>query len=164
MPTVIVIETVGARPASDPAERTRHESPAGIRVSAASYPTRRPGVATPLIVLVEGAVDMHHHHHSRRSQDRTCLLLQLAGRITVMHLSQAAPMEGMIPTTHMLLTREIPVHRMTERASRAVRYVVEATPTSPVDMTREIREIRVHRGSRRCVLPVRLTTIGVNRD
>jgi hypothetical protein len=155
----IVTVTVDARRASDLA-RTRHVSPAGIRASAASCPIRRLGEVT-LPITLEGVVDTRHHHHSRRSPPRTCLMLQPAGRITIMHLSQAGPIADMIPTTPMLLTRVTPTLRMSGPASRAVRHVVEATPINPADMT---SEIRVRHGSRRHALPVRPTTIGVNRD
>jgi hypothetical protein len=161
IPIETVIETVDARPSNDPRARTRRVSPAGIRASAASFPIRQPGAA-PLPIALEGVADTQRHHHSRRSPPRTCPMLhQPVGRITTMHLSQAAPTVDMIPTTHMLLTLVSPALRMTEPASRAVRCVVEATPISPADMT---SEIHAHHASRRRARPVRPITIGVNRD
>jgi hypothetical protein len=152
---------VGASRASEPAERARHASPAGIQASGVSFRAHLL-VAATLPITQEGVADtLRRSSHSRRSRARTCRILRPVGRITRMFLSPADPIAGMIPTTHTLLTRVIPALRhMTEPASRGARYAVEATPISPPDT---IRGIRVHHGNRRRALQVRPTTTGVNR-
>jgi hypothetical protein len=159
IPTGTVVD---ASRASDPAERTRHVSPAGIRASAASFRTRQLVVATLPITLEGGADTRRRSSHSRRFPARTCRILQPAGRITRMCLlSPADPIVGMTHTIHTLMTRVIPALRhMTGAASQGGQCVVEATPISPPDM---ISGIHVHHGSRRRALQVRPTITDVNR-
>jgi hypothetical protein len=165
----IPIVIAGARRASGPVERTLLVSLVALRVdiraSVASSPIRRPDslVAAALLpIALEGvAVTPLPPHHSRRSPVKMRHILLPVGRI-IIRLSRAGPMVGTTPTTSLRLMHEILALHMTGPANQGARYVVAATPiSSPGVMS---SGIRVHPGSRPCVLPVQPTTTDVNRD